>query len=216
MIHIAALLLAAATSQTSDSLFQDGFNGGYAYSCPESIATPTGTRTLRHTSDIIYLPNAGHVRHGVTVTKWDNIWGHITELDGITTWPGVAGASPTIESLGKHQFIGAKFHTPPDMLPNLRGWYKHVMYGGGPPIDFAISRLCGDFDTAAGCSATNAPANDNTMVSWRANGTTTAYQCGLAPDTDYYVNIRISNPNVTGPDCSGEYCWSTIQNYLGF
>ena len=214
MIQIAVLLLAAATSQTSDSIFDAGFDDGYQ--CPLSISTPTGTRTLRRTSDIIYLPNEGHIRHAVNVTAWDNIWGHISELDGLTDWPGVAGASPTIRSLGKREYIGAKFHTPPDLLPNMRGWYKHVMYSGGPPIDFAISRICGDFDPAAGCSAYNARADDNTMVSWRTSGTTTAYQCTLAPDTDYYVNIRITDPNVNDVNCSGSNCYSTIQNYLGF
>jgi hypothetical protein len=212
MTPIAALLLAAATSQTSDSIFTDSFE---PYVCPETIDTSTGPRTRRHVSDILYLPNTGHVRHNVDITVFDNIWGHITELDGLTLWPGVPGASPTIKTIGKREFVGAKFHVPADALPSLSGSFKHVSYGGGPDLDFSISRLCGDFESVDGCSVSGAMPDDNSMVRWRM-GTGDHWHCGLEPDTDYYVNIKFTDPNTTGPDCYGTACYSTIQQYIGF
>jgi hypothetical protein len=210
MIPVAALLLAAATSQTADVVFNDSFE---PYQCPETISSPTGTRSWRTYSDIFYLPNEGNVRHAVDLTQYENIWGHITQLDGTTLWPGVGGSSPTIKTLGKHEYVGTKFHVPPDTLPNLNGFFKHVMYGGGPPIDFAISRTCGDFQPVQGCYVTNFPNSDNGMVYWRT-GSGDNFHCALLSDTDYYINIRITDPNVTGPNCAGQNCWSTIQNYL--
>ena len=211
MIGIAALLLAAATSQTSDGIYKDGLDSGAA--CPASVWTPNATLTLRHTSDIWYLP-AG-VRHGVDVTEWDNIWGHIDALDGITTWPGVPGASPTIKTIGKNEYVAAKFHVPPGEPSALSGSFKHVMYGGGPNIDAAISRTCGDFQPVEqGCWVQDDPADDRPMLRWHM-GPGTRFYCHLDADTDYYFNIRFTDPHTTGPDCAGPVCQTTIQQYIG-
>jgi hypothetical protein len=211
MIQLTALLLAAATSQTSDSIFTDAFDEPYV--CPQSITTGTDTRTLRTLSDILYA-NTDHVRHNVNIAVFDNIWGHITELDGLTLWPGVPGASPTIRTIGKTEYVGAKFHVPAFVLPSANGSFKHVMYSGGPDIDFSISRLCGDFESVEGCSVSGAAPDDNPMVVWRI-GQGNRFRCGLQPDTDYYVNIRFTDRGTTGPDCYGTTCYSTIQQYVG-
>jgi hypothetical protein len=211
MIQLTALLLAAATSQTSDSIFTNAFDEPYV--CPQSITTGTDTRTLRTVSDILYA-NTNHVRHNVEISVFDNIWGHISELDGLMLWPGVPGASPTIRTIGKTEYVGAKFHVPANVLPSVNGSFKHVMYSGGPAIDFSISRFCGDFEPVVGCSASGAPPDDNPMVVWRI-GQGNRYRCGLQPDTDYYVNIRFTDRGTTGPDCYGTSCYSTIQQYIG-
>jgi len=211
MIELTALLLAAATSQTSDSIFSDAFDEPYV--CPQSITTGTDTRTLRTVSDIFYA-DTSHVRHGVNISVFDNIWGHITELDGLTLWPGVAGASPTIKTIGKTEYVGAKFHVPANVVPLTNGSFKHVMYSGGPALDFSISRVCGDFEPVEGCSVSDAAPDDFAMVRWRI-GLGNRWYCGLEPDTDYYVNIRFTNRATTGPDCFGTTCYSTIQQYIG-
>lgn len=211
MIGITALLLAAATSQTSDGIYKDGLDSGAA--CPASVWTPNATLTLRHTSDIGYLP-AG-VRHNVDVTEWDNIWGHIDALDGITTWPGVPGASPTIKTIGKTEFVAAKFRVPAGEPNSLSGTFKHVMYGGGPNVDAAISRTCGDFQPMdQGCWVQDDPGDDQAMLRWHM-GAGSRFYCHLDPDTDYYFNIRFTDPHTTGPDCAGLTCQTTIQQYIG-
>lgn len=213
MIHLAALLLASAVSQTSDGVFQDSFDAGA--SCPASISTPTGNLTLRRISDIWYLPGSGHVRHNVDVTSWDNIWGHINELDALLLWPGASGASPTIRSIGKTEYVAAKFHVPGDVLSTLNGTFKHVLYGGGPNVDATISRTCGDFDTLEpGCWIHDDPANDEAMLRWRLSSGNRFY-CHLDANTDYFLNIRFTDPHTTGPDCNGSICQSTIQQYIG-
>jgi hypothetical protein len=213
-MHIAALLLASAVAQAQpDAIFHDGYDAGAA--CPATILGTTGPLSLRRTSDIIYLPGNAHMRRSVDVTQWDNIWGHIDEFDDLMTWPGVPGASPTIRTVGKTEYIAAKFHVPLDASPTLNGTFKHVMYGGGPNVDATISRTCGDFDTVeAGCWVQDAMANDNPMLRWRVSSSNRFY-CHLDPGSDYYLNVRFTNPHTTGPDCQGTACQMTFQQGIG-
>lgn len=212
MISIAALLLAAATSQTAaEGIYKDSFDAGA--NCPATIDSPHGLLNLRHVSDIWYYP-AG-VRQTVDVTDFANIWGHISALDGLTDWPGVPGASPTIKTIGRHEYVAAAFHVPADALPTLSGIMKHVMYWGGPPIDASISRTCGDFDPAEPyCSAYGSPPNDNAMLRWKLGNAQRTY-CRIDSDTTYFLNIRFTDPNANSEDCSGTTCQTTIQQYLG-
>jgi hypothetical protein len=213
-MHIAALLLATAVSQAQpDAIFHDGYDAGAA--CPATLLGSTGPLTLRRTSDILYLPGTAHVRRNVDVTQWNNIWGHIDELDDLMLWPGVPGASPTIRTVGKTEYIAAKFHVPLDALPTLNGTFKHVMYGGGPNVDATISRTCGDFETRDdGCWVMDAMSNDNPMLRWRVSSSNRFY-CHLDPGSDYYLNIRFTNPQTTGPDCQGFACQMTFQQAIG-
>lgn len=212
---IAALLLAAAVSQTPpDSIFHDGYDAGAA--CPATIDGSTGPLTLRERSDIIYLPDGARVRHNVDVTQWDNIWGHIDEFDDLTLWPGVPGASPTIRTVGKTEYIAAKFHVPIDASPTLLGKFKHVIYGGGPMVDATISRTCGDFETREpGCFVTNWFNDDAVRLLWRVSSSS-RYYCHLEPGFDYYFNIRFSDPGTTGPDCHGATCQMTFAQAIGY
>ncbi|MET0230159.1 MAG: hypothetical protein ABW186_04430 [Rhodanobacteraceae bacterium] len=213
-MHIAALLLATAVSQTTpDAIFHDTFDAGA--NCPATITGSTGPLSLRTISDIVYLPGTGHVRHNVNVTQWDNIWGYISELDDFVFWPGAPGASPTIKTIGKTQYIGARFRVPDNALPTLTGTFTHVSYGGGPNVDATISRSCGDFDTIEqGCFVHDDPANDAAMLRWRLS-TGNRFYCRLDPGQDYFLNIRFTNPNTTGPDCQGTTCQTTIQQFIG-
>jgi hypothetical protein len=213
-MHIAALLLLTAVSQTPppDAIFQDGYDDGA--DCPALIQGSTGTLALREISDILYLPYDSHVRRNMDVTQWDNIWGHIDEFDDLTLWPGVPGASPTIRTVARNEYIGARFHVPLDALPTLSGRFKHVRYGGGPNVDATISRSCGDFEARAqGCRAVNWMSNDNPTLMWRVSSSNRFY-CHLEPGTDYFLNIRFTDPQTTGPDCHGATCQMTFQQYI--
>ena len=178
-----------------------------------SDSCPVVPRTRATVSDLHYMPEPpAHVRHNVDLTLWDNIWGHITENDNVIPFPGPSGASPTIWTLGKTQYIAAKFNT--GSLPaNVFGFYKNVSYGAGPNLDMAISTACGDFAPAGGpgCAVTDVQATDQGLVYWRMiNGTN--FYCPLQQNTDYYLNIQFHDINTTGPGCSGVTCKTTIQH----
>jgi hypothetical protein len=215
-MHIAALLLLTAVSEIPppDAIFHDGYEAGVA--CPAVIQGSTGPLTLRSTSDILYLPGTDHVRRNMDVTQWNNIWGHIDEFDDLMLWPGVPGASPTIRTVGRTEYIGASFHVPIDALPTLLGRFKHVIYGGGPKVDATISRTCGDFETRdQGCWVRNWVNNDDYTLLWRVSSANRFY-CHLDPGADYFLNIRFSDPQTTGPDCHGATCQLTFQQAIGY
>ena len=172
---------------------------------------PVSPRTRATVSDIHYLPETGgpHVRHNVDLTVWNNIWGYIDE-NGTTPipWPGSSGSSPTIWTLGKTQYLAAKFHTG----AVLSGFYKSVSYGAGPLVDAAISQTCGDFAPAdVGCRATSISSQDQAFMHWKPIPSDN-FHCGLLPNTDYYFNMQFQDINTTGPGCSGTTCKITISH----
>jgi hypothetical protein len=177
---------------------------------------PAVPRTRAQISDIHYLPETSgpHVRHNVILTEWDNIWGHISENDDVTTWPGVAGTSPTIWTIPKTSYVAAKFHVG-TTTPTLSGHYTNVNYGQGPNLDMAISQACGDFAPAqAGCSVTDVPSTGAGLVYWRMINPSN-FWCQLSPNTDYFLNVQFHDPNTTGPGCTGATCKTTIKNDYG-
>jgi hypothetical protein len=211
----------ASTSGTYTLSLTCSNTSGSVTSAPATVAVSQGTggdscpvapRTHATVSDIHYLPEPpAHVRHAVDITVWDNIWGHINETDDVTPWPGVPGTSPTIWTIGKTQYLAAKFHV--GSIPTLSGFYKSVSYGAGPNIDASISQTCGDFTPAdAGCRTTTAiTSQDQAFLNWKM-GTGDNFHCGLQPNTDYYFNMQFHDVTTTGPGCSGDFCKITIQH----
>lgn len=194
----------SVTSQPATVVVSQGGGGDL---CP---VTP---RTRALVSDIHYLPEPpAHVRHAVDLTLWDNIWGHLNESDNVIPWPGPNGASPTIATLQKTEYVAAKFHVPAGTLSTLSGFYKNVSYGAGPNLDMSISTACGDFAPAqAGCVVTDVPSNDQGLVYWRMVNPSNFY-CQLTPNTDYFLNLQFHDINTTGPGCTGTACKTTSQH----
>jgi hypothetical protein len=209
MITFGALLLVVATSQTSESIYADSFDAGAA--CPASISTPEGVYTRALVSDIKYPP-ANLVRHNVDLTQFENIWGHITPTDFVIPWPGVTGATVTLASIPKDQYIAAAFRVPAGAPVDLGGYFSNDGYNAGPPIDISISKQCGDFSPPQrGCHDENQPPNDSHSLDWRMQNPTN-YVCALTADTDYYVNIKFHDPQTTHPGCSGNVCRTTLMH----
>lgn len=191
MLNTAALIAAYAMSAETDLVFRNGFD--QLHSCPAN-------RVL--VSDIFYPPNSSNVRRNALLETFEDIWGHMTPSDPAVPWPGLSGSSPVIKYVTRGGYVAALFHTPANLTSSQSGAYRNANNFRGPNIDFAISRDCGDFAPPdASCRATNFAASDEAVVTWRG-GTSTAFFCGLAPDTDYFINVRFNDPNPTGPNCT--------------
>lgn len=194
MIQIAALLLAATGAQTSaDVIFKNGF---------EFVDTSCSASSLTRlvSSDVLY-PNTGSSRrYRVDVTAYENIWGHSNNSDAAILWPGRNGTQPALLDFWKTQFVAAKFHVPADVNPRQIVTMGYGTYYSGPTLDLSVSTTCGDFNPAnANCVTTNVGAGSSfkkIVVAPYVNG------CPLTPGTDYYVNIRMTNPSPSS--CSGE------------
>jgi hypothetical protein len=201
VLNVAALFVTVAMTGVPDQVF---FSGMESDSCPEG-------RILA--SDVHY--DFGGTIASVDVTHFENLWGRISALDTPVAWPGVSGSSPVIEQFTRTGYIAAAFHTPGEMPEMLVGMFKNVSYGGGPALDFSIGS-CGDFSTSLGaCFVADTAAVDTAMVHWRTE-IPTPFFCIVAPDTDYYINIRLSDPDDDALSCSADSCGVTPASYVGY
>jgi len=199
VLSVAALLATVAMTGVPDNVF---FSGMEADTCPEG-------RILA--SDVQY-GFTGTVAN-VDVTRFENLWGHVGALDPPVAWPGVTGASPTIEQFTRTGYIAAAFHTPSEMPDTLQGMFTNISYGGGPALDISIGG-CGDFSSALGaCFVPDTAAVDASMMHWRT-AVPTSFYCVVAPDTDYYINIRLSDPDDDAGSCSTDSCGVTPASFV--
>lgn len=190
-----------ATDLWGQEIFHDAFED--AGSCPSKALLPDGSkRSLLLHADITY-GNYPQVRPFVDVRHWDNIWGYNNTVSPQVGWPGVGGAAPVIGLFPRTSYAAAHFHTPAASGSN--GNFANPSYVNGPPITMAISRRCGDFDDymeTVGCLARDVPTSDSILVRWKFTANAPGSFCNLQPDTDYYVNIIISDPATTD-SCTG-------------
>lgn len=199
MISITGFLLAASLTQLPDSIFTDGYDT--PYECPGTIYNGDRALSLLRVSDIWYgdlppRPPSNPARYNVDVTEWDNIWGHgtglLTELT--TPWPGVNGAGPVLRSFGRNVYVGAHFNTGEGAA--TYGFLAYATNIGGPDLDIKISRQCGDFspEPANPACTVLAASDDSFSLRYKFTSGNTSVYCNLQPDTDYYLNIRMHDP----------------------
>lgn len=145
-------------------------------------------------SDIFYGAYAAQVRTAVDVHEWSNIWGHYNGTDAVYPWPGISGSGPTLRQFQRTNFLAAHFRTGATTTAYGNFWYPLNL--PGPSIDMKIGTTCGDFSPDAAnpaCLVTNVASADNSLVRWGSAGN----RCQLLPNTDYYVNVKFTNPNST-------------------
>lgn len=217
---------ASATGTTGNIVVAASTTG----SCPSTISSmPGGTRTLLSTSDISYGAYANPKRLAANLLEWDDVWGHNDASGGVTSWPGVNGASPVIRQFKKTSYMGIHFRTPlASQIPVGRhGAFRNPSFVGGPNLTMAISAACGDFSASLptpGCLADHEYGNplgsgistsDIQMVYWHFDTANPATTCVLQPDTDYYVNIIQTDPTSTKSCVAGFTCPSPapMQNF---
>ena len=197
----AALFLAASVPAAADDLwgqeiFHDSFESLDA--CPARIVLPDGSTRTRLPHAGITYGNYSQIRPNVDLGLWDNLWGYNNTTSPQVGWPGVGGAAPVVRLFPRNAYIAAYFHTPAASGHN--GNFVNPSYVSGPPLTFAISRRCGDFRDhleTAGCLARDVPTGDAALVGWKFTANAPGSWCNLKPDTDYYVNIVISDPAST-------------------
>lgn len=162
--------------------------------CPATITTADGTRTLLTSSGVSYgvYPTQ---RPNVNLTEWDNIWGYNnTTATQPVAWPGVGGASPVIRNFQRDSYIGAHFRT--GASTSVTGHFSNPSFAAGPNQTMAISTECGDFSAhlpTPGCLIQNVPTADANLLAWKLTSNNPTGSCNLLPNTDYYVNMMITD-----------------------
>jgi hypothetical protein len=171
---------------------QGGGGGGGA--CPG----PANLTGRLMTSDISYGAYNPQARPDVDVTEWNNIWGYagVTDPSPPMPWPGVDGAGPVIREFARNKFLAAHFNT--GATPMIQGSWAYQSNIGGPNIDVVVSTVCGDFSentTYPGCSLYNIYSDGQASLKYFSNGGNAGRtQCSLQLNTDYYLNVRYTDP----------------------
>jgi hypothetical protein len=107
-------------------------------------------------------------------------------------------SAPVIMDFGKDTYIAAHFHVPAGAPPTWLGWITHTDYVYGHNLTAAISTSCGDFSPAAQACYVQATSGQS-LVPWR---TKTGNFCRLQSNTDYYLNLKMTNPSEFSPTCA--------------
>jgi hypothetical protein len=189
MLSAALLVLAAAAPGVYDPLFHASFE--------QNSSCPAGRQ--EH-SDIGYVGdgNSGELRYNVDVREWENIWGHASPTDGTVPWPGRGNSAPVIADFGKYTYIAAHFYVPAGAPPTWLGWITHTDYNYGHDLTVSISAECGDFSPGAQACYMQT-LSGQPLVPWRMNA---GGFCHLQPNTDYYLNLKMTDPDQPSSTCS--------------
>jgi hypothetical protein len=167
-----------------NGIFRDSFDAGLC---------PAGRQTR---ANISY---SGFTLTNVDVTQWDEVWGRLTSFDAPTPWPGVPSSMPIILNFSKTYYMALHFPVPADSPINLFGWLTHTEYNYGQDLTASISTVCGDFNPVSSACHVEAVSGIN-LVPWRVNDV--GGFCLLSQDTDYYLNLRITDPNRPSTTCA--------------
>ena len=179
----AALLILAMTPGVTDPIMRDGFDADLC---------PSGRQTRAN------IALSGFTEANVDVTQWANVWGRSTIFDPPIPWPGVSTSMPIILNFGETSYLALAFHVPIDSPPNRFGWLTHTEYNYGQDLTAAISTECGDFNPPSSRCHSETVSGQN-LVPWRVAAT--GGFCLLTPDTDYFLNLKITDPYQPSPTC---------------
>lgn len=165
--------------------------------CPATIVSNGQALTRLTTSRITYGIYQEPVRIADT-RNWENIWGHNSSTDNVTLWPGPTSTSPVIRDFGRTTYLAAQFHVPAGFSTTAFGQYAHANNPGGPPVTASFSKICGDFSPqpGTGCVVQNWPDDNSSALFWKSQSQNTSF-CPLQPNTDYYLNMKLSDPATT-------------------
>ncbi len=162
-----------------------------------SCSGPAGLTRVTYT-DVYYGAYPANVRQGVNAQEWGALWGHFNPTDAELAWPARNGSQPTLISFRQNSYLAAHFKTGASTVPY--GFFLFPFLAA-PSMDMAISTTCGDFTaTPSGCQATAGSSGGN-LVSWTF-ATNNPTKCILQPNTDYWVNMKYTDPNSTSV-CGG-------------
>lgn len=107
-------------------------------------------------------------------------------------------------------YLAAQFTLPENLPLNEHGFFTHAETLSGPPIDTAISETCGDFYSSGPKCVTEDVGVGHTFAAWHVD-TMSANSCTLHAGTTYYLNVRLTDPDVDSPQCGVYSCVLNIQ-----
>lgn len=194
-----ALLCSPFANSESNGIFRNGYEEPGA--CPQGRVTQT----------VVSWRYDGIGRKVTDVTSADNIWGRSTANAIPIPYPWlnyyvIFWAQP------RHSYIAAQFTVPPWTPPIQSGLFTHGESLPGPATDMAISDQCGDFNPPEDWCLRTDTVIAQRMGAHKLPESSVFAACQLEVGGTYYVNIRLTDPNVVHGQCSGAACQHTVQS----
>ena len=186
-------------ANAGNGIMRDGFE-------PEGWC-PAG----RVTQTVVSWRYDGIGRRGTDVTLADNIWGRSTASGPSVGYPWL-NYYAIFWAMPRHGYIAARFDVPPWALPTQWGMFTHGETLPGPATDMAISDRCGDFNPPEDWCLREGTVVAQRMGTYKQPEAPLFAGCELPIGGSYYINIRLTDPNVVHGQCSGAACQHTIQN----
>ena len=144
------------------------------------------------------------------VTRAENIWGRAYAGAPTVPFPWL-NYYAIFWSFPRTGYVAAQFIVPTDLPAASWGMYTHGETIAGPATDMAISKRCGDFRPAEEYCHRYGTHAGQRMGLWQMPGGMVA-GCELEPGQTYYVNIRLTDPEVDHSLCNHLACQTTVQH----
>ncbi len=195
MLSVAALLVTVAMTGVPDQVFFGGMEAG---------ACPRRTHSVERRSLRFHGHDRGRRRHAIR----ESLGPHQRNRSAGRV-AGVAGSGADDRAVHAHRPTSRRRSTRrPKCRRRSRGMFVNVSYGAGPALDVSIGGLRRFFERARRVLRAGHAAVDSPMMHWRTQGPTSFF-CIVAPDTDYYLNLRLSDPDDDAGSCSADSCGVT-------
>jgi hypothetical protein len=200
LLFLVFALAASRSARAQDNgIFRDGYD------------EPGSCFAGRATMTVVSWKYNGSGRRNIDVTQAENIWGRWDAGQTPTAFPWL-NVFALLWALPRHNYVAAEFTIPEGTYPLQWGLLNHGATSGGPPMDVSISTQCGDFNPPEPfCSKRNVMPGEN-MIGYKLPAYPGIAFCSLTTSGPYYINLRVSDPNVDHPDCPGAACKFNIQN----
>lgn len=172
---------------------------------PGACTVPGLTRITQ--TNVGYGPSGLNSSRLKNTTEWQDVFGYSSLTQTVPQPFGTyQTSSPLFPAFKRGGFMALHFNSGKQTAASF-GALGYLTFAGGPDITVSISTRCGDFDAQArpACRVTAIPSDDGNHFGWTGNSANNV-KCPLAPDTDYYLNIKYTDPNSRTECASGVQC----------
>jgi hypothetical protein len=190
-----AALIACQFAHAGDVLFWNEF---------EESGCPAGR--IIHSDILYYSWGTMPVAANVNMTEWSSLLGISHPGSPALPWPGQPSVSIVILDFIRDGYIAAHFNVTQPVT--LTGSINHGTYLAGANLTMAISHWCGDF-THVENRCTREGGAGEVLGRWRTEQS--AGQCTLEAG-DYYLNLKLSDPDEQALGCTSVACEEGIQS----
>lgn len=176
---------------------------GSTYNFVTDCATPPPPANQLTRANVLYVGHDAAQVPNVDLTQWAPVWGRITASAPPLLWPNMRGATPQWV-MPTNGYTCTLFRTTSTTGANVLSMSSYNTAGN---LGASISTTCGDFSMpVGGCHKEGVGAFAASFFTYIIGVDSTAYRCGLLPNSPYYLNLHWTNSAPTEPGGNVRMC----------